>query len=164
MPLWSDILVSTDDSGHPLVKWLVKEPVLDVWDATQSKGFEIPIGFNSLVFKYLHNWIIETPKEYSCLITHPFGYPNLPFKTLTGVVDTDSLKTGINAPFVIKDGFTGIIEKGTPMFQIIPFKRENWNSKIEKSNFNEVYYEHQKLTTKMISSYGRFLKTKREYK
>ena len=29
----------------------------------------------------------------------------------------------------LKEGFEGIIEKGTPMFQIIPFKRNNWESK-----------------------------------
>ena len=31
-------------------------------------------------------------------------------------------------PIYIKEGFEGIVEKGTPMFQIIPFKRSNWDS------------------------------------
>jgi hypothetical protein len=28
----------------------------------------------------------------------------------------------------LKNNFEGIVEKGTPMFQIIPFKRNNWKS------------------------------------
>jgi hypothetical protein len=163
VPLWTDVMVKKDIDGTPLAKWAVKEPVFDVWPYVQSKGFEIPNGFNRLVFKYLHDWIIETPKGYSCLITHPFGYPNTPFRTLTGIVDTDTLKTGVSAPFVIQDGFEGIIEKGTPMFQIIPFKRDEWKSEIGKKNPNEVYYDNERLMTKIVSSYGRFLRSKKEY-
>ena len=29
-------------------------------------------------------------------------------------------------PFFLKAGFTGIIPKGTPIAQLIPFKREDW--------------------------------------
>lgn len=163
IPLWTDILVKLDTDGTPIVKWNVDVPVLDTWGYAQSKGFEIPEGYNSLVFKNLHNWSIETPKDYSCLITHPFGYPNLPFHTLTGIVDTDTLKTGITAPFVIKQGFEGIIEKGTPMFQILPFKRDKWKSEIGQKKPSEMFYEHEKLKTKIISSYGRFLRSNKQY-
>ena len=33
----------------------------------------------------------------------------------------------------LKTGFSGIIERGTPMLQIIPFKRESWKSVEDES-------------------------------
>ena len=41
-----------------------------------------------------------------------------------------------NYPFLLKDNFSGIIPAGTPLFQIIPFKRDNWKS--ESAEFNEL--------------------------
>jgi hypothetical protein len=159
--LWADILVTQNSNGSPYIKWAVQTDVLQAWSHQQSQGYEIPEGYDKTVFKNYHGWIIETPKNYSCLITHPIGFPNLPFRTLTGIVDTDKLKTDANAPFVVKKDFEGIIEKGTPMFQIIPFKRDKWKSEFE---FKDDYFMNgEKLHSKIISSYGRFLRTKKEY-
>jgi hypothetical protein len=33
-------------------------------------------------------------------------------------------------PFFVVKGFTGIIPAGTPYAQMLPFKRENWESEI----------------------------------
>lgn len=161
MPLWADVLVTQEE--FPRLKWATDQSVCETWPLHQSKGYEIPNGYSSLVFKYLHNWIIETPKNWSCLITHPIGFPNLPFRTLTGLVDTDKLKTEINSPFVIQKDFEGIIEKGTPMFQIIPVKRENWAMEIELMEEGEHYRNTEKLYTKLVGSYGRFMREKKEY-
>lgn len=162
--LWSDVLVTTNPDGTPFIKWAVQTEVFEAWSHLQSEGYEIPDGYSKTVFKNLHRWIIETPKGYSSLITHPIGFPNLPFKTLTGIVDTDKLKTDVNSPFVIKQGFEGIIEKGTPMFQIIPFKRDSWKSEYDLKPENEYFYDREKLMSKMISSYGRYLRVPKEYK
>lgn len=160
--LWADIFVQ-QVNGNPEVRWTTDEAVLDAWHWEQSSTFEIPDGYSRTVFKYMHGWTIETPKGTSCLITHPFGYQNLPFKTLTGVVDTDELKTWANSPFIIKKGFEGIIEKGTLMFQVIPYKRDNWKSKIDYLPEEENNIRHEKLHTRIVSSYGRFLRSKKKY-
>jgi hypothetical protein len=39
-------------------------------------------------------------------------------------------------PFYIKDGFEGVIPQGTPIAQIIPFRQENWSSKIANGLVN----------------------------
>lgn len=162
--LWSDILVSNDDNGNKIIKWLVSHQVADQWSPLQVSSYEIPDGFSNDVFKYFHGWIIKTPKNYSCLITHPIGYPNLPIKSLTGVVDTDMLETHINVPFVIKKDFEGIIEKGTPMFQIIPFKRDSWEMKTECITQEETNFRYDKLYSTIKSAYGKKLRAKKEYK
>lgn len=160
--LWADIYVEqTDDVTN--IKWIVSEPVLESWPWDQSSTYEIPEGYSRTVFKYTHGWAIETPKGTSCLITHPIGYPNLPFRTLTGVIDTDALKSWANSPFVIKKGFEGIIEKGTPMFQVIPYRRDNWKAKVDYLPDGEEYIRNEKLHTRIVSSYGRYLRSKKKY-
>jgi hypothetical protein len=162
--LWADLLVTEDPLGNKIIKWNTSEEVVESWPHDQSNGYEIPEGFSKTVFKYLHGWIIQTPKNYSCLITHPIGYPNMPIKTLTGIVDTDSLKTLANSPFVVREDFKGIIEKGTPMFQIIPFKRDVWESEYSVMGLEESFLNQEKLSSIMVSSYGRFLREKKSFK
>ncbi len=164
MPLWSDIQVTYDDLGGTYVKWLPSEPVFEVWDPSQVSTFKIPEEYNLAVFKYVHGWIIKTPPGWSCLITHPIAYPDLPFKVITGIVDTDRLNTGINTPIVFKKGFEGIIEKGTPMFQIIPIKRSNWKSEVIQGNPKTLEYALEILRTKIVSSYGKHLRVPKVYK
>ena len=49
-----------------------------------------------------------------------------PIKVFEGIVDTDQQHI-MNFPFVYKDPeFEGIIPAGTPIVQVIPFKREKW--------------------------------------
>jgi hypothetical protein len=166
MPLWSDIFISENSSIQELARaqWSVEEKVLESWPPSQVSAFDFPEGYSRVVFKYLHGWTIKTPPGWSCLITHPIGYNNLPIKTLTGIVDTDILETDINSPFLVKSGFQGIIEKGTPMFQIIPFKRSDWQSEIKIESPNERFFNAEKLKTKIISSYGRYMRQPKKYK
>jgi hypothetical protein len=53
--------------------------------------------------------------------------------TISGIVDGGFVTnpTGF-LPFYIKEGFEGIIPQGTPIAQIVPFRQENWSSKIIK--------------------------------
>jgi hypothetical protein len=163
MPLWSDVQVQSKMDTHQL-KWITEETVFDIWSPTQVSSFEIPDSLGKNVFKYVHGWSIKTPPGYSCLITHPFGYQSLPFRAVSGIVDTDTLETEINTPIIFQKGFDGIIEKGTPMFQIIPFKRENWESEFSLMGEEEHLLNKEKLFTKIVSSYGRNLRHLKTYK
>ena len=53
---------------------------------------------------------------------------------LTGIVDSDKepFFPG-NYSLFLKKGFSGIIESGTPILQILPFKRDEWKSEIDNS-------------------------------
>jgi hypothetical protein len=162
--LWSDVLVTRDERGFPWVNGATSTPVLEPWPDHQLEGFEIPKGYSKPVFKNLHGWIIKTPPGYSCLMTHPIGYPNLPFRTLAGVVDTDTYSSFVNVPFVIEDGFEGIIERGTPMFQVIPFKRESWKAEYTEQSGEDTFYEVERLYSKITSAYGRHMRQTKEYR
>jgi len=75
--------------------------------------------------KWISNWGVRTPSGYSCLFVSPFHH-DLPFRTLAGVVDTDTYFDAVNFPFLIDPNFSGLIPAGTPMAQVIPFRRDEF--------------------------------------
>tara|TARA_R110000803_G_C11900149_1_gene311986 strand:+ start:67 stop:822 length:756 start_codon:yes stop_codon:yes gene_type:complete len=98
----------------------------------QVKGCPMSSGSNDKMFYKVQNpWHIETPTGYSCLITAPLNRKELPIQILSGVVDTDHYHT-VNFPFILNlDEGEHLIKAGTPIAQVIPFKREKWESKNE---------------------------------
>jgi hypothetical protein len=85
-------------------------------------------GYDSLQFNWMPAWSLRTPRGWSCLFTHPINRIDLPFYTLGGVIDTDGWGEAGNHPFLLKKDFVGLIPEGTPIVQIIPFRREKWES------------------------------------
>lgn len=153
LTLWADVMVTQTESG-PYVKWAVNQPVFNVWDKQQISHFPAPVGFNNVAFKYMHGWNIITPPGYSTLFIHPPAYESLPIKAIPGIVDTDILDSPINCPIFIKEGFEGVIEKGTPIVQLIPFKRENWISEYSNPGDKKNQYALEKLATKLYGYYS----------
>lgn len=72
-----------------------------------------------LFVKFNNFWSIEAPDGYSVLFTHPANRPDLPFRSLTGLVDCDRFSHGlVHFPAVWTDrAFTGILPRGTPVAQ-----------------------------------------------
>jgi hypothetical protein len=85
-----------------------------------------PYGFapNHLVFSGMWGW--KTPKGYSTIVTHPINQVELPFYTVSAVVDSDVFNGAGNIPFFVRENWNGTIKKGTPFAQIIPIKRDRW--------------------------------------
>ncbi|MGF1650767.1 MAG: hypothetical protein ACFCUN_09970 [Hyphomicrobiaceae bacterium] len=75
--------------------------------------------------KFHNYWTIATPPGWSCLFVPLINRPNAIFEVASGVVDTDTYRSLINFPFFAtgKDGVY-TIERGTPLVQVIPFKRD----------------------------------------
>ena len=75
--------------------------------------------------KFHNYWTIETPPGWSCLFVQPLNRGPQLFEVLSGVVDTDTYASLIHFPFLATapDGLH-VIEKGTPLVQVIPFQRE----------------------------------------
>ena len=121
-----DIHVSKDENGELKVEWDCEYPIIGERKGMSGHTMPRPAGheFNHLVWASAWGW--ETPKGYSTLVTHPLNRFDLPFTTMSAIVDTDSYGAWGNIPFFIKTGFEGIIPAGTPFAQIIPIKRDKW--------------------------------------
>jgi len=73
------------------------------------------------------------PEGYSALVIQPLNRFDLPTFSSSGVLDADSTNGRGGIPFAVKEGFTGVIPAGTPIMQIIPFKRNDWEMKVLES-------------------------------
>lgn len=113
----------------------------------------IPEGYSQDPWKFLNFWGIKTPPGYSTLFTHPLNRTELPFLTLSGVVDTDDYNLPVNFPFVIRKDFEGIIEAGTPIAQVIPFRRETWKAEVEEFNKEKIDNLNGKFFRKIFRPY-----------
>jgi len=90
---------------------------------------------NENIFKWYSPFGIKTPPGYSVFFTHPTNRFDLPFRTFSGVVETDTYHSAVQFPFMVTTKATEkkpiiIIEKGTPLVQFFPFKREGWKAQL----------------------------------
>ena len=98
-------------------------------------------GYYHVEFHWNSAWEPRTPEGYSTLYTHPLNRVDLPFQTLSGIIDTDDWSVTGPVPFLIKKGFQGVIPKGTPIYQMTFVKREDWQSLI--APFDEGFVKMQ---------------------
>jgi hypothetical protein len=76
--------------------------------------FKHPQGYYETHFAWFPDWAIETPEGYSVLYSQPFNRFELPFLTTSGIIDNDK----VNLP------------GSMPYAQMLPFKREDWESEV----------------------------------
>ena len=122
--------VTWDDSAK-MFKSASKFEVVSRHHPSQTEDVSLGAEFLEIPFKWINSFYVKTPRGYSCLFVHPLNREDLPFHSISGVVDTDKHPTIINFPFVMKKGFRGVIPVGTPLIQVIPFKRDDWSSTVK---------------------------------
>jgi hypothetical protein len=115
--------------------------------------------------KWINYWAIRTPKGYSTMFVQPMHRESV-FTILPGIVDTDEYYAPVNLPFVINDpAFEGMIPKGTPIAQVIPFKREQWTMQFGGAKEIKEQSENAAiLNTKFFDRYKNIFRSRKEYK
>jgi len=171
IPLHTDLEVRILN-GQPTIHWRTKVVPVErhgggnyMNNTLGNTGLTVPDGYSPIVFKWMNGWDFKTPKGYSCLVTDPYANENSPFKAIGAIIDTDKLSLSVLPPFWIKEGFEGIVEKGTPMVQVIPFKRESW--KAEYSSLAQGEYdilEDATFGSNIRNHYKRFIWSKKDFK
>ncbi len=158
----ADVYVSQQD-GAPYYQW-ASYGLISFHPVEQAPNHPNRNGHISYP-KWINPWAVKTPKGYSCLFTAPKHRDN-PFTILDGIVDTDNYGAPVNFPFVLNDiNFEGLIPAGTPIAQVIPFKRDSFELKIgEIADLEESNKITNKLRTKFFDSYKTQFWTKKEYK
>ena len=141
VPLWCDVQVrqvkdEETNMWFPRITWRVDEDVFSL-HGPSSREIPPPFGYKNIVFKFITYFRIETPKGYSVKVNFPFGHYQLPFHAVPAVIDTDKSVIDNNFPCWVQEDFEGIVEKGTPIAQVMPFKRENWKSEMSKISYEE---------------------------
>ena len=86
-------------------------------------------------------------------------------QAIPAIVDSDVSVHDLTVPMWIKEGFEGVVPKGTPLVQVTPFKRVDWEAEFD-------YFEagkHDALMDKTVSStivnnYVKHVHSKKKYR
>jgi hypothetical protein len=133
--LHCDILVEWADEDNFTMKWTSDIPPLTPRGKSVADSIPTAEGYTSFSQAWEIKYPFKTPRGYSVLIAQPFNRLDLPTLATSGIVDADFGIGSGGVPFALKKGFSGIIEAGTPILQMFPFKRESW--KKERINFSD---------------------------
>ncbi len=115
------------------------------------------------IFKYNTNWRIQTPKGYSCLFL-PIEYQECLFQALPAIVDTDVFHE-MNFPFKFR-GEEGsyTVQAGTPVVQVVPFKRENWEMELTEWTQDDDWAHKFTLVSKYYQMYKNLFHKRKTYR
>lgn len=133
----------------------------------QEASVPIPNQFHPVEFTWKIPWLPIMPPGWSCLFVSPFNHIDIPFFSLSGIIDSDVFyhTPQGNYPFWVKKEIGDkIIPAGTPMYQIIPFKRENWISKTKIISDEQRLMNLGKIKKHFVGSYKKLFHQKKTYK
>lgn len=122
LPLAATVRLAIRDGGRSVeAGWEFDRPMVSTHSAPQVAGnpFE-----PRPPMKFHNHWTIRTPPGWSCLFLPPLNRPHPVFQCVAGIVDTDAYASPVHLPFFATgpDG-VHVLERGTPLVQVIPFRR-----------------------------------------
>lgn len=123
-----DMEFRKNNNGMINVRWATNVNFIGQHGPDQAPGLPAPLGGSSSLLKWRPGWRIITPKGYSTLFTHPLNRHDLPFRTFSGVVDTDIYKLGVELPFQLLDSIIDkdifILERELQYVKLFPLREK----------------------------------------
>lgn len=150
--------------GEPYFQWAEKEAVaFQIFEQFQNHPYSRDINY---AVRIQIPWSIKTPKGWSIMVMEPQHHELGPIECLSGIVDTDDYSIPFNMFLKLRDSkFEGMIPAGTPFIQVIPFKRDTWESKLGGDKERKKYKSDlSKFLTVFFDRYKKFWWQKKEYK
>jgi len=138
-----------------------------IQDRDPMPQFKSPMGYHEKHFAWYPDWAVEVPDGYSVLYSQPYDRYDLPFLTTSGIIDNDKVNLPGTMPFFLVKDWVGVLPAGTPYAQMMPFKREDWQSEYVKESGLAVVKKNMKNAEKYrVPNGGVYLKDvweKRKY-
>ena len=130
---------------------------------------EMPIDKDFYVKKLLRVnmiWLVKTMPGYSCMFLNPLLGDKSPLNAIPGVIDTDTFYPVGLFSFLVKKNYKGTIKKGTPLLQVIPFKREDYSHELVQDNdiLNKITRQGLSLRTVFNSGYKKLFWKPKKYR
>jgi hypothetical protein len=158
LPLAADVRLEIKDGGKTVDSgWEFDRTMVSNHSPHQVAGHP---SLPRPPLKFHNYWSIRTPPGWSCLFVPPLNRPNGVFEAVAGIVDTDAYTAHIHFPFfpIGPDG-VHIIEKGTPLVQVLPFRRRDAALASEiRGETTEEAREREKVYRNTIAGQGWYRK------
>lgn len=118
------------------------------------------------LFRILPFWAVGTPEGYSSLFMQPIHKDHTPLLAFGGMIDTDAFLSDGHLSFLVEKDFKGIIKQGTPLVQVIPIKREEWEMEIVDNATASAKVAKQRLSIRsnFIHGYKNKFRSKKVFK
>jgi hypothetical protein len=160
---WCDLHISFDNDGYFEYNYSCAPSPISYRD---SVSISVPNIFVQKEFVWQVHWAPKLEKGYSALITHPFNRFDLPFINTSGIIDSDEFFHEIpgNYPFYFYKNDEVFIPAGTPLYQIIPIKRDSWQSSAEKFDEFETVRRRSEAMRFFQGTYKKFFHQKKSYR
>jgi hypothetical protein len=141
IPLAADIKLAVDWAGNFQGESTNVE-IVHYHSASQVQGAPFE---KFAVAKILNPWLIRTPPGYSTLFQPLLNRFEMRLIPLAGLVETDIFYRNVNFPAVltIPPGTTLSLPKGTPLVQVIPIKRDDFQSAVVPADDEAFNLMHQ---------------------
>lgn len=156
---WVDLFIEHD--GKDWVRYATpngRVQMVSIRDQKQLGKMPRMGGHEMFFMNWARVWNPVLPKGYSAIFQHPAYRNDLPFTSISAIIDSDNYYAAGKVGFFIKEGFQGVIPAGTPMYQIIPFKRDSWNSEIVSLTENETLQQDKQVFNTRYTFLGGYKK------
>lgn len=164
--LSQDVYVEQLEDG-PYFHWRTDAVNVNNALITEHGAFQVqkhPDNQYGYQLKIENPWLIKTPKGYSCMFLPPMHRDN-DLIVLPGVVDTDSYYERVHFPFNLKDKkFEGMLKAGTPIVQVVPFKRESYKMVVKDPDTKLHKKNGMIASSNLFDAYRNNFWTRKEYR
>jgi hypothetical protein len=110
-------------------------------------------------FRFNSEWTIQTPPGYSCLVIQPYYLFQNKYSIMPTIIDTDKFNQKIPVVGYLSEVNTEVrFCCGDPLVQIIPFKRDDWESEFTSNTVldKSKYY--------LFNAYKKLFHSKKQFK
>jgi hypothetical protein len=103
-------------------------------------------NYCSQILRIHPTWMVSTEEGYSTLFIQPMHQGPSPLKAVEAIIDTDKFWSDGHLSFFVEKGFKGVIKQGTPIIQVFPFKREDWQMELVEDFDPNKTMEQRRIT------------------
>jgi hypothetical protein len=133
----------------------------------QLEGYPIDLSqYINNLFRVNPIWVVKTEKGVSSLFIQPQHQELSPLYAVSGVIDTDGYPSDGLLSFFVKKDFKGYVKRGTPLVQVIPFVRTDFESEVilDEKESKKVKEVVLKIRTVFNSGYKKMFWNKKVYR
>lgn len=130
-------------------------PMMMTHEEPQAK--DAPFWDNSCksILKFSSPWNLKTSEGVSCFFTHPYYHTSTDYTIMPGILDTD-VKHYPNSIINIfirlnKQGKPIFIERGTPLLQVVPFKRSDVKFRCVTNPTSEDFRPYEEMAMEQMT-------------